>query len=167
MFPCNKEHSVRAYLDTIQMTLGGTIGKHLKKKSSLFKTKGQVFIQLFPYSPPYDFFHLLVPQRKQKNWPKCHSSQSVTGQKVTSQKDTGQTVSPAKVSLAKVSLAKVSLTKLSLAKRSLCPKCHSGQSVPAKVSLAKVSFWPKCDSALKMQCANSVSADAFSVKIDR
>ena len=54
---------------------------------------------------------------------------------------TGQSVTLAKVSLAKMSpskvtLAKLSLAKVSLAKRSLCPKFHSGQSVPTKVSLA-------------------------------
>ena len=84
-------------------------------------------------------------------WPKCHSGQSVTGQNVTSQSDTGQTVSPAKVSLAKVSLAK----------RSLCPKCHSGQTVPAKLSLAKVSFWPKCDSAVKLYAVGIYSCKIY------
>ena len=74
-------------------------------------------------------FTLWYPKGSKKNWPKCHSGQSVSGQSVsgqsvigqsvTSQSDTDQTVSPAKVSLAKVSLAKWSLW----------PKSHSGQSV--------------------------------------
>ena len=60
-------------------------------------------------------FTLWYPKGSKKNWPKCHSGQSVSGQSVT------------------------------LAKESLWPKCHSGQSVTlAKVSLAKVSLWPKC-----------------------
>merc|ERR1712051_606038 len=99
------------------------------------KKRSITFFKFFPLVPPMEFLFILwYPKGSMKNWPKCHSSQSVS-----SQSDTGQTVSPAKLSLAKVSLAK----------RSLWPKCHSGQSVPAKVSLAKVSFWPNCDSADK------------------
>ena len=49
---------------------------------------------------PMDFLYTLwYPKGNKKNWPKCHSGQSVTDQSVTSQSDTGQTVSPDKLSL--------------------------------------------------------------------
>ena len=75
-----------------------------------------IFFKFFPMVPHMEFlFTLWYPKGSKKNWPKCHSGQSVSGQSVT------------------------------LAKESLWPKCHSGQSVTlAKVSLAKVSLWPKC-----------------------
>ena len=92
--------------------------------------------------PPMEFlFTLWYPKGSKKNWPKCHSGQSVSGQSVTL----------AKVSLAKVSPAKVTLAKLSLQPNCLWPKClwpkgHSGQSVIlAKVSRPKC-LWPKCHS---------------------
>ncbi len=92
--------------------------------------------------PPMEFlFTLWYPKGSKKNWPKCHSGQSVSGQSVTL----------AKVSLAKVSPAKVTLAKLSLRPNCLWPMClwpkgHSGQSVIlAKVSWPKC-LWPKCHS---------------------
>jgi hypothetical protein len=95
-------------------SIGGTIGKNLKKLIITFQKKK------IPNRPPHGIFiRPLVPQKKEEKlakvslwpkclWPKCHS-----GQTVNSKSDTGQTVSLAKV---------------------------SGQSVPTKVSLAKVSF---------------------------
>ena len=86
--------------------------------------------------PHMEFLFILwYPKGSKKNWPKCHSGQSVSGQSVIGQSVTSQRVTGQNVSLAKVSLAKVSL-----AKGSLWPKCHSGQSVPAKC------LWPKCHS---------------------
>ena len=100
-----------------------------------------IFFKFFPMVPPMKFFFILwYPKGSKKNWPKCHSGQSVSGQSVT--------------------LAKVSLAKVSLWPKCHWPKCHqpkwhwpnclssqtvSGQSVSGqKVTLAKVSFWPKC-----------------------
>ena len=101
-----------------------------------------IFFKFFPMVPPMKFFFTLwYPKGSKKNWPKCHSGQSVTGQSVTL----------AKVSLAKVSPAKVTLAKLSLWPKCLWPKCpwpkcHSGQNVIlAKVSQPKC-LWPKCHS---------------------
>ena len=108
-----------------------------------------IFFKFFPMVPPMKFFFTLwYPKGSKKNWPKCHSGQSVSGQSVTL----------AKVSLwpkchfgQNVTLAKVSLAKLSLQPNCLWPKClwpkgHSGQTV----NLAKVSWpkclWPKCHS---------------------
>ena len=108
-----------------------------------------IFFKFFPMVPPMKFFFILwYPKGSKKNWPKCHSGQSVSGQSVTL----------AKVSLwpkchfgQNVTLAKVSLAKLSLQPNCLWPKClwpkgHSGQSVIlAKVSRPKC-LWPKCHS---------------------
>ena len=89
-------------------------------------------------------FSLWYPKGSKKNWPKCHSGQSVSGQSVTLAKESlwpkchsGQSVSGQNVLGQNVILAKMLFW----------PKCYSGQSVPTKVSLAKVSLWPKCDSA--------------------
>ena len=106
-----------------------------------------IFFKSFPMVPHMEFlFTLWYPKGSKKNWPKCHSGQSVSGQSVN-----GQSVTLAKVSLAKVSPAKVTLAKLSLQPNCLWPKClwpkgHSGQSVIlAKVSRPKC-LWPKCHS---------------------
>jgi hypothetical protein len=67
------------------------------------------FFKFFPMVPPMDFFFILwYLKGSKKNWPKCHSGQSVTGQNVTIQSDTGQTVSSQSVLGQKVTLSKVS-----------------------------------------------------------
>merc|ERR1712051_563012 len=114
------------------------------------KKRSITFFKFFPLVPPMEFLFILwYPKGSKKNWPKCHSGQSVSGQSVT---------------LAKVSLAKMSLwPKCHWPKchqpKSHWPKCLSGQSVSGQsvlgqnVTLAKVSrpkcLWPKCDSAQK------------------
>ena len=123
-------------------------GDTLARVDTFFLKSVDYFFQIFPYGSPYGFFFILwYPKGSKKNWPKCHSGQSVSGQSVT-----GQSVTLAKVSLAKKSPAKVTLAKLSLRPKCLWPKCprpkgHSVQSVIlAKVSRPK---WSNCDSAFK------------------
>jgi hypothetical protein len=88
-------------------SIGGTIGKNLKKNNHHFSEKKGRFLSNFSlWSPLWNFYSpfdtpkearktgISVTLAKVSFWPKCHS---------------GQSVSLAKVSLAKVSLAKGSL----------------------------------------------------------
>ena len=98
-----------------------------------------IFFKFFPMVPLMEFlFTLWYPKGSMKNWPKCHSGQSVSGQIVM---------------LAKVSLAKVSLWPKCHRPKSHWPKCLSGQSVSGqsvsgqsdsgqRVTLANGSLWP-------------------------
>ena len=99
--------------------------------------------------PPMKFFFTLwYPKGSKKNWPKCHSGQSVSGQSVTLAKVSlwPKCHSGQNVTLAKVSLAKLSLRPNCLWPKCLWPKGHSGQTVNlAKVSRPKC-LWPKCHS---------------------
>merc|ERR1739842_146894 len=96
--------------------------KFEKNNHNFSEKKGHFFPPMVPHME--FLFTLWYPKGSKKNWPKCHSGQTVSGQSVTSQSDTGQTVS---------------LAKVSLAIGSLWPKCHSGQSVSGQsVILAKV-----------------------------
>ena len=108
-----------------------------------------IFFKFFPMVPPMKFFFTLwYPKGSKKNWPKCHSGQSVSGQSVTLAKVSlwPKCHSGQNVTLAKVSLAKLSLRPNCLWPKCLWPKGHSGQTV----NLAKVSWpkclWPKCHS---------------------
>ena len=108
-----------------------------------------IFFKFFSMVPPMNFFFILwYPKGSKKNWPKCHSGQSVSGQSVTLAKVSlwPKCHSGQNVTLAKVSLAKLSLQPNCLWPKCLWPKGHSGQTV----NLAKVSWpkclWPKCHS---------------------
>ena len=107
-------------------SIGGTIGKNLKKIIVNFQKKRVIFFSNFSlWSPLWNFYSPFgTPKEARKTgqsvtlakvslakvslWPKCHSGQSVT--------------------LAKVSLAKVSLWPKCLWPKCLWPKC----------------LWPKC-----------------------